>query len=88
VTRVALAEERADVGLGIEAAARQLKLDFVPLIDERWAAMTHSTSAGKSDAEFPGCRAEPSIADAGESLLRAERGRSGGLNLARRQVHI
>jgi len=32
----ALADERADVGLGIEAAARQFKLDFVPLIVERF----------------------------------------------------
>ncbi len=33
---LALANERADVGLGIEAMARQFKLDFVPLIDERF----------------------------------------------------
>jgi putative molybdopterin biosynthesis protein len=32
----ALAEGRADVGLGVEAAARQFKLDFTPLIDERF----------------------------------------------------
>ena len=32
----ALAEGRADVGLGLEAAARQFRLDFVPLIDERF----------------------------------------------------
>jgi putative molybdopterin biosynthesis protein len=31
-----LAEGRADVGLGLEAAARQFRLDFVPLIDERF----------------------------------------------------
>jgi excisionase family DNA binding protein len=31
-----LAEGRADVGLGLEAAARQLRLDFVPLIEERF----------------------------------------------------
>ncbi len=31
-----LAAERADVGLGIEAMARQFKLDFVPLIVERF----------------------------------------------------
>ena len=33
---LALADGRADVGLGIEAAARQFKLDFVPLIVERF----------------------------------------------------
>jgi excisionase family DNA binding protein len=33
---MALADGRADVGLGIEAAARQFKLDFVPLIEERF----------------------------------------------------
>jgi molybdate-binding protein len=32
----ALAEGRADVGLGLEAAARQFRLEFVPLIDERF----------------------------------------------------
>jgi molybdate-binding protein len=32
---MALADERADVGLGIETVARQFKLDFVPLIEER-----------------------------------------------------
>ncbi len=33
---MALSEGRADVGLGIEAAARQFKLDFTPLIEERY----------------------------------------------------
>ncbi len=33
---LALAAERADVGLGIESMARQFKLDFVPLIVERF----------------------------------------------------
>ncbi len=33
---MALADGRADVGLGIEAAARQFKLDFTPLIVERF----------------------------------------------------
>jgi excisionase family DNA binding protein len=32
----ALADGRADVGLGLEAAARQFRLDFVPLIEERF----------------------------------------------------
>ncbi|WP_374546511.1 substrate-binding domain-containing protein [Rhodoblastus sp.] len=32
----ALAEGRADIGLGLEAAARHYRLDFVPLIDERF----------------------------------------------------
>jgi excisionase family DNA binding protein len=32
----ALADGRADVGLGIAAAARQFKLDFIPLIEERF----------------------------------------------------
>jgi putative molybdopterin biosynthesis protein len=32
----ALAEGRADVGLGLEAAARRFRLDFVPLIEERF----------------------------------------------------
>jgi excisionase family DNA binding protein len=32
----ALAEGRADIGLGLEAAARRLRLDFVPLIEERF----------------------------------------------------
>jgi putative molybdopterin biosynthesis protein len=32
----ALAEGRADVGLGLEAAARRSRLDFVPLIEERF----------------------------------------------------
>lgn len=32
----AIATDRADVGLGIEAAARQYGLDFVPLIEERF----------------------------------------------------
>ncbi len=32
----ALADGRADVGLGVEAAARQFRLDFVPLIVERF----------------------------------------------------
>lgn len=31
-----LAEGRADVGLGLEAAARRFRLDFVPLIEERF----------------------------------------------------
>ena len=33
---LALVDGRADLGLGIEAAARQFKLDFVPLIIERF----------------------------------------------------
>jgi molybdate-binding protein len=33
---MAIAGGRADVGLGIEAAARQLNLDFVPLVEERF----------------------------------------------------
>lgn len=33
---LALAEGRSDVGLGIEAMARQFKLDFAPLIEERF----------------------------------------------------
>jgi len=33
---MAIAGGRADVGLGIEAAARQFNLDFVPLVDERF----------------------------------------------------
>lgn len=33
---MALADGRADVGLGIAAAARQFKLDFMPLIEERF----------------------------------------------------
>jgi excisionase family DNA binding protein len=33
---MSLAQGNADVGLGIEAAARQFQLDFVPLIDERF----------------------------------------------------
>jgi molybdate-binding protein len=33
---LAVAEGRADVGLGIEAVARQFKLDFKPLIEERF----------------------------------------------------
>ncbi len=33
---MALADGRADVGLGIEAGARQFKLDFVPLVVERF----------------------------------------------------
>jgi excisionase family DNA binding protein len=33
---MALAEGRADVGLGIEAVARQFKLDFTPLVEERF----------------------------------------------------
>jgi len=33
---MALADGRADVGLGIAAAARQFKLDFTPLIEERF----------------------------------------------------
>jgi excisionase family DNA binding protein len=33
---MAVADGRADVGLGIEAAARQFKLDFAPLIVERF----------------------------------------------------
>jgi molybdate-binding protein len=33
---MAMADGRADVGLGIEAAARQFKLDFAPLIVERF----------------------------------------------------
>jgi molybdate-binding protein len=32
---LAIASGRADVGLGIEAAARQYQLEFVPLIEER-----------------------------------------------------
>lgn len=32
----AIATDRADVGLGIEAAARQYGLDFVPLVEERF----------------------------------------------------
>jgi putative molybdopterin biosynthesis protein len=32
----ALADERADVGLGLEAAARRFGLDFVPLTEERF----------------------------------------------------
>lgn len=32
----ALAEGRADIGLGLETAARHYRLDFVPLIDERF----------------------------------------------------
>ena len=33
---MAIADGRADVGLGIAAAARQFKLDFAPLIEERF----------------------------------------------------
>ncbi len=33
---MAIADGRADVGLGIEASARQFKLDFAPLIEERF----------------------------------------------------
>lgn len=33
---MSLAQGNADVGLGIEAAARQFQLDFVPLIEERF----------------------------------------------------
>ncbi|WP_454917871.1 substrate-binding domain-containing protein [Xanthobacter sediminis] len=33
---MAIAGGRADVGLGIEAAARQFNLDFVPLVEERF----------------------------------------------------
>ncbi len=33
---MAIADGRADVGLGIAAAARQFKLDFTPLIEERF----------------------------------------------------
>ena len=33
---MAVANGRADVGLGIEAGARQFNLDFIPLIDERF----------------------------------------------------
>lgn len=33
---MAIADDRADVGLGIAAAARQFKLDFAPLIEERF----------------------------------------------------
>lgn len=33
---LAIADGRADVGLGIEGAARQFKLDFEPLIEERF----------------------------------------------------
>lgn len=33
---LAIAAGRADVGLGIEAAARQFNLDFVPLVEERF----------------------------------------------------
>jgi len=32
----AIAADRADVGLGIAAAARQCNLEFVPLIEERF----------------------------------------------------
>jgi len=33
---LAIADERADVGLGIAAAARQFKLEFTPMIEERF----------------------------------------------------
>lgn len=33
---LAISSGRADVGLGIEAAARQYRLGFVPLVDERF----------------------------------------------------
>ena len=42
----------ADAGLGIEAAARQFKLDFVPLATERYFLAAHKDTLEKPESKY------------------------------------
>jgi molybdate-binding protein len=46
-----IASQRADVGIGVEAAARQFNLDFVPLLTERYFLMFDQSL--QKDSRFP-----------------------------------